>query len=916
MSKPFGLRRILAGLILLCGAVAGGDAWALTNCHVAGPVSITVAPCPYSKNVKFGASSPVAINVDATGMPTNKNYYVAVRSSGPLIQPNTFYLSGTFNNFQIHFQTYNKMPSGKQTGVLDVRLCSDSSCKSVMVDVGMPYSIDVVVPPALSGLSPSSSTLGGGAFTLKVNGGGFTRDCKIHFGSTVLTTNFVSKSQLTARVDLGTATKGQTYNVTVVPSTNIGSNTEHFTLKNPLPVVTAQTPTDIAPGTSTFTVTLTGTGFTHGSTVKQGGTAIATHYVSSTEVTADADLTSVVFQPGVSVSFTVSNPTPGGGTSGSVPVVMDNYTPTITAVFPGLAFVGSSSVLVTVNGSGFESSSVLKVGGQVLTPFSRSFSSITAIAPGSLLASKGLLSVSVTNPGPGGGEADAATGVTVGEPQPSMSWVSPVKFYAGSGVQTLTLRINTVSADSVLEWNGTPLTVTRTLSGTPTLWQATVPKALLATGGGATVKLVTPAPGGGSVSLPVTVAVHPPEIDQLSPGFAAPGGSDFTLTLYGTDFDHAATVYWNGDALTTSWVSATELQATVLAAEYADAGVAKLTVVNPDAAGGTSLPASFAVDASGTAVVPVAQAFHDVDWDATRAVFYGSIPLSDATHPRTIASIDPIAASITPAFSWTFGASNAEPRLLSVSSDGSFLYFSIFGTIERYTLPNFNSNQALGLGIQVTALKASPVSPYVVAADVTSNTTPVSEHPFLVFDGASIMNNTGLEPWDTLAWSADGSTLYAGDTFNTGNDLVKVGFDLLASTRTTLTSTAGVWSGSAMHLDPASGLIYADDSTAVVDPTGPSITSAVYPVSGVMIPDSTLGCAYFITQTQAQIDAAAGDWTLSCYSTTDQTLTRSIVIPAVVGAPTKMLRWGNEGLAFITDGGYIYFVSGQVVTGN
>ena len=25
---------------------------------------------------------------------------------------------------------------------------------------------------------------------------------------------------------------------------------------------------------------------------------------------------------------------------------------------------------------------------------------------------------------------------------------------------------------------------------------------------------------------------------------------------------------------------------------------------------------------------------------------------------------------------------------------------------------------------------------------------------------------------------------------------------------------------------------------------------------------------------------------------------------------------GNEGLAFITDGGYIYFVSGQIVTGN
>jgi hypothetical protein len=81
-----------------------------------------------------------------------------------------------------------------------------------------------------------------------------------------------------------------------------------------------------------------------------------------------------------------------------------------------------------------------------------------------------------------------------------------------------------------------------------------------------------------------------------------------------------------------------------------------------------------------------------------------------------------------------------------------------------------------------------------------------------------------------------------------------------------------------------------------------------------MVPDSSLGCAYFIVQTPAQVGTT--DYTLSCYSTTDQTLTRSLVISAVNGAPTKLMRWGNEGLAFITDAGSIYFVSGQIVTGN
>lgn len=29
-----------------------------------------------------------------------------------------------------------------------------------------------------------------------------------------------------------------------------------------------------------------------------------------------------------------------------------------------------------------------------------------------------------------------------------------------------------------------------------------------------------------------------------------------------------------------------------------------------------------------------------------------------------------------------------------------------------------------------------------------------------------------------------------------------------------------------------------------------------------------------------------------------------------------MMRWGNEGLAFITDAGYIYLVSDEIVNGN
>lgn len=74
----------------------------------------------------------------------------------------------------------------------------------------------------------------------------------------------------------------------------------------------------------------------------------------------------------------------------------------------------------------------------------------------------------------------------------------------------------------------------------------------------------------------------------LVPDAVAPGSSGFTLTLNGTGFVSGSTVYWNGSALPTTFVSASQLTATVSASEVATAGTASITVVSPAAGGGTS----------------------------------------------------------------------------------------------------------------------------------------------------------------------------------------------------------------------------------------------------------------------------------------------------------------------------------------
>lgn len=73
-----------------------------------------------------------------------------------------------------------------------------------------------------------------------------------------------------------------------------------------------------------------------------------------------------------------------------------------------------------------------------------------------------------------------------------------------------------------------------------------------------------------------------PLISQpLVPDAAAPGGPDLTLTLSGTGFAQGATVNWNGTPLATMFANASQLTATVPAANLVTPGTASVAVANP-----------------------------------------------------------------------------------------------------------------------------------------------------------------------------------------------------------------------------------------------------------------------------------------------------------------------------------------------
>jgi hypothetical protein len=93
-----------------------------------------------------------------------------------------------------------------------------------------------------------------------------------------------------------------------------------------------------------------------------------------------------------------------------------------------------------------------------------------------------------------------------------------------------------------------------------------------------------------------------PVTQSTSPTSASAGGSAFTLSVTGANFVPGSVVRWNGANRTTTYVSATQVNASITAADIAAAGSASVTVFNPTPGGGLSSGVSFTINAAGNPV--------------------------------------------------------------------------------------------------------------------------------------------------------------------------------------------------------------------------------------------------------------------------------------------------------------------------
>jgi photosystem II stability/assembly factor-like uncharacterized protein len=171
--------------------------------------------------------------------------------------------------------------------------------------------------PTIATVSPSTVTADTSSAKLTVTGYQFTSKSIVTWNGSPLKTTYVSSSEVSAAVPASDLLKSESASVEVLNGTGGKlSNKATVTVVNPKPTLTALSKTSATTGSAGFTLTVTGTNFVPTSKIEWQGKPLTTTYKSATSLSAAIPASDLA--KAATVSITVVNPAPGGGTSSSI----------------------------------------------------------------------------------------------------------------------------------------------------------------------------------------------------------------------------------------------------------------------------------------------------------------------------------------------------------------------------------------------------------------------------------------------------------------------------------------------------------------------------------------------------------------------------------------------------------------------
>ena len=412
-----------------------------------------------------------------------------------------------------------------------------------------------------------------------------------------------------------------------------------------------------------------------------------------------------------------------------------------------------------------------------------------------------------------------------------------------------------------------------------------------------------------------------PTLSSIVPSSVVAGASGLLVQANGTDFATSSTVQWNGSSLQTTFVSSTQLTALIPASDLASVGTAQVSISDHIAGVGNSGNLPFTIAAplvESTWVRALNYTPKDIAWDAVHGKLLASMGTGDATNPNTLLVINPISGKVE-----TTVHTGNNPNLLSISSDGSYLWVGLDGdsAVQRFTLPDLQKDVTIPLPLdqsgnpqQAVSLEAARSNPHTVAVDVGHwGYSPPGWNVFVFDDSvqrqaAVNVLAAGLPKIDWLQWGKDDSTIYGTQYTTIDSPGGVVSMNVNSSGVALLPGDGGFPGGTGMYsyFSPTTGLMYS--STRVADPAQLANVGE-YNLLGdawQCVPDAAIGRYYCLVEPQLYGPSAE----LWVFDLAKFNLLERVDLSGVLtGSFGRLIRWGQAGLALISVSG-VYAGSG------
>lgn len=213
-----------------------------------------------------------------------------------------------------------------------------------------------------------------------------------------------------------------------------------------------------------------------------------------------------------------------------------------------------------------------------------------------------------------------------------------------------------------------------------------------------------------------------PSISSISPTSATAGGAAFTLSVNGSTLSSGSVVQWNGSNRTTTYVSATQLQAQITIFDIGSAGTAQVAVYNPGKGGGTSNVVSFTINPAPTT--------------STSTTSTTSTPTT--TTPTTTSATTLVPLSISPGSNSTITGgtvgSTYSQQLSCTGGTGSYTY-----TVSTGTLP---PGISLASGVLSGTPSTAGTYSFTLQATDTANNTATATYSLTIASGTTTTTTT------------------------------------------------------------------------------------------------------------------------------------------------------------------------------